>query len=239
MKKCQPRRVAQQGENSDSQWFCNHISAYDCFLEHNGLIDEISRMRRHLDFHDPFAVSNVSREIQDLIALAPSPADLEQTILSSYARMTERIQEASHKQHEDIGVALRSSAIGEDRQLSCGGQYLTVLNVPQQKPIDTVSDEQGPGSVRLGAPIPLDLHIIDLGGGLTAVSSFSKRVTAEQIVSPPLKAVLDGMLHKERRNQGPKPIDLDGFLSVVREQVALPVSAALFAAPKNFPTNKM
>ena len=87
---------------------------------------------------------------------------------------------------------------------------------------DIVSDVQGAGAFKLVAPVPLDLHIIELGGGLTGVSSFSKRVTIDQIVSVPLKAVLDGMLHEDLRNQGPRPIDLGGFMSVVREQMFAP-----------------
>jgi len=91
---------------------------------------------------------------------------------------------------------------------------------------DVVSDEQGAGSFKLVAPIPLDLHIIDLGGGLEGVSSFSMRVTVDQIASRPFKALLKGMLHEDLRAQGPRPVDLGGFLSVVREQMFSPNNMA-------------
>lgn len=117
--------------------FAITTSAYSYFLEKNDLIDEINRMRRHLDLHDPHAINNVSQEIQGLIAIAPIPIDLECTILSSYDRMAERIQKVSNKQPREIRVALRSSAIGEDSQLSYAGQYLSVLNVRRDELIDT------------------------------------------------------------------------------------------------------
>jgi pyruvate,water dikinase len=87
---------------------------------------------------------------------------------------------------------------------------------------DIVSDIEGAGGFKLVAPLPLDLHIIDLGGGLTGCSNASKRVTVDQVVSSPLKAVLNGMLHKDLRHQGPRPVELGGFLSVLQEQMLAP-----------------
>jgi pyruvate,water dikinase len=84
---------------------------------------------------------------------------------------------------------------------------------------DILSDTHGGGAVQLIAPIPLDLHIIDLGGGLTGVSGYTRRVTVDQVSSIPFKAVLSGMLHEDLRSHGPRAIDLGGFLSVMREQM--------------------
>ena len=91
---------------------------------------------------------------------------------------------------------------------------------------DEVSDTEGAGALKLKAPIPLDLHIIDLGGGLTGVSPYSRHVTVDQVISIPFAAVLQGMLHKGLRNQGPRPIDLGGFFSVMREQMLSPDNMA-------------
>lgn len=87
---------------------------------------------------------------------------------------------------------------------------------------DVLSDTEGAGALKLVAPIPLDLHIIDLGGGLTGVSPYSRRVTVDQVVSVPFAAVLRGMLHEDLRQRGPRPVDLGGFFSVVREQMFAP-----------------
>jgi pyruvate, water dikinase len=87
---------------------------------------------------------------------------------------------------------------------------------------DIVSDTEGAGALKLRAPIPLDLHIIDLGDGLTGADAYTKWVTVDQIASVPFKALLKGMLHEDLRNQGPRPVDLGGFLSVMREQMLAP-----------------
>jgi pyruvate,water dikinase len=91
---------------------------------------------------------------------------------------------------------------------------------------DLVSDTSGGGSLKLVAPIPLDLHIIDLGGGLERAWPSSPRVTVDQISSVPFKALLKGMLREDLRFQGPRPVDLGGFLSVIREQMLAPNNMA-------------
>lgn len=83
---------------------------------------------------------------------------------------------------------------------------------------DLVSDVKG-GALKLDAPLPLDLYIIDLGEGLTGVSEKSKKVTVDKIVSAPFRALLKGMLHEDLRFQGPRPIELKGFFSVMSEQM--------------------
>ncbi|HJX32162.1 MAG TPA: PEP/pyruvate-binding domain-containing protein, partial [Thermodesulfobacteriota bacterium] len=83
---------------------------------------------------------------------------------------------------------------------------------------DLVSDVKG-GALKLDAPLPLDLYIIDLGEGLAGVTEKSKKVSVDKIVSVPLRALLKGMLHEDLRFQGPRPIELKGFFSVMSEQM--------------------
>jgi pyruvate,water dikinase len=83
---------------------------------------------------------------------------------------------------------------------------------------DLVSDKTG-GAAKLEAPIPLDLYLIDLGGGLTPDAVAAPKVTVAQIASVPLQALLKGMLHEELRGVEPRPIQLSGLLSVMREQM--------------------
>ncbi len=83
---------------------------------------------------------------------------------------------------------------------------------------DLVSETEG-YAAKLIAPIPLDLHLIDLGGGLSPDGHAAHRVTVEQIASAPLKALLQGMLHEDLRFQEPRPVQLSGLLSVMREQM--------------------
>jgi len=90
---------------------------------------------------------------------------------------------------------------------------------------DIVSDIKGAGAVRLKAPIRLDLHIIDLGGGLTGTSTHTPQVKVDQVTSIPFKAVLTGMMHEDLLKQGPRPVNVEGFLSVMRGQMLAPTHA--------------
>jgi pyruvate,water dikinase len=91
---------------------------------------------------------------------------------------------------------------------------------------DILSDTRGSGARKLVGPIPLDLYVIDLGGGLSGVSDYSRRVTLDQVASLPFKALLEGMIYVGSRMQGPRPVDLGGFFSVMREQMLAPGAAA-------------
>jgi pyruvate, water dikinase len=83
---------------------------------------------------------------------------------------------------------------------------------------DLVTDREG-GAVKLDAPIPLDLFIIDLGEGLEPGRLGGDRVKVDQIRSIPFRALLQGMLHEELRVYGPRPVQFTGFFSVMREQM--------------------
>lgn len=83
---------------------------------------------------------------------------------------------------------------------------------------DVVSNGRG-AALKLKAPIPLDLYVIDLGGGLSNVEPGSKKVIVEQVNSVPFQALLKGMLHKDLIVYEPRPIELKGFFSVMTEQM--------------------
>lgn len=92
---------------------------------------------------------------------------------------------------------------------------------------DFVSEHPG-FAVKLSAPIPLDLYVIDLGGGIAEGEEHSRRVQHDRIVSVPFRALLDGMLHKDLVVQNPRPVELRGFLSVMSEQMLSPTGAERF-----------
>jgi len=92
--------------------------------------------------------------------------------------------------------------------------------------ISDLVSHRGGGAVRLKAPIPLDLYIIDLGAGLTGVKEGARQVTLEQVASAPFKALLQGMTSKELQTMEPRPIELGGFFSVMREQFLTPEKGA-------------
>lgn len=86
---------------------------------------------------------------------------------------------------------------------------------------DLVSHKEG-AAVKLKAPIPLDLYLMDLGGGLSPLTERVKKVTVAEIASLPLRALLKGLLHEDLRWHGPRPVDLGGFFSVMKEQMLRP-----------------
>ena len=84
---------------------------------------------------------------------------------------------------------------------------------------DRASDA-GAVSCQLKARLPIDLHLIDLGGGLRDVDG--PYVYPDQIVSAPLAALLSGMLRPDVHVRGPRPVDVGGFLSVMSQHLLEP-----------------
>lgn len=101
---------------------------FTSFLSHNDLFERISAAKMQIDPRSPEAIAKSSEEIQRLITLAEVPAEVESAIQSAYLRMRQRL--STNENSFFLRVALRSSATGEDSDLSFAGQYLSVLNVP-------------------------------------------------------------------------------------------------------------
>ncbi len=74
-------------------------------------------------------------------------------------------------------------------------------------------------SARLQARLPIDLHVIDLFGGLTVDATRVRTVLPEQVVSVPFKALLKGILREDLGARQPRPVNLGGFFSVMSEQM--------------------
>jgi pyruvate,water dikinase len=66
---------------------------------------------------------------------------------------------------------------------------------------------------RLVSEIPMEIMVIDLGGGLAPEAAGRAKVTPEDFRSRPMRAYWRGM--SAAGWKGPKPIDLAGFMSVV------------------------
>ncbi len=75
------------------------------------------------------------------------------------------------------------------------------------------------GDARRQAPLldvflPVDLYVIDLGGGLTSPRG-SRRVRRSDVASPLFASLLDGMLHHGIPRGGPRALSARGFFQVV------------------------
>ncbi|MDP3181309.1 MAG: PEP/pyruvate-binding domain-containing protein [Desulfobaccales bacterium] len=99
------------------------------------------------------------------------------------------------------------------------GRLVHELSYTEMFKISDLVSNQGGGALKLDAPIPLDLYLIDLGGGLTGVAARATKVTVDQVASAPLKALLKGMLHEGLGAWEPRPIQFAGLFAVMREQM--------------------
>ena len=83
---------------------------------------------------------------------------------------------------------------------------------------DSLSESAGAGAAsRLVCAVPLDLYVIDLGGGLKP--PHRPEVTPADVTSVPFRYVLDGMLNPAVQARGPRPVNMRGFLSVMGQSM--------------------
>jgi len=87
-------------------------------------------------------------------------------------------------------------------------------------------------SYRLDVFLPIDLYIVDLGGGILKGAVKGRKVKPSQIASVPLSAFVKGMLHEKIPRFGPRPIDARGLLSVMmRHALRDPLQEPTFRDP--------
>lgn len=106
--------------------FAVTTAAYELFVESAGLRRVVRRAKMDLDPADPDSARRVSEDIQRAFLTAPLPDELERAIHEACEALRARL---GPDRPDAAAVALRSSAIGEDGELSFAGQYLTVLGV--------------------------------------------------------------------------------------------------------------
>ncbi len=100
-------------------------------------------------------------------------------------------------------------------------RYAHELSYQEMFAISDSAVDAGGVALKLKAPLPIDLHIIDLDGGMR-VEPGARNVTPEQITSAPLRALLGGMLRPEVMFRKPRPINMGGFMSVMGQQMINP-----------------
>jgi pyruvate,water dikinase len=86
-------------------------------------------------------------------------------------------------------------------------------------------------SYHLDIFLPIDLYIIDLGGGVIPPEK-GRKIKRSKVTSVPLAAILRGMLHEKLPRFGPKPIDVGGLFSMMmRHALNNPESERTFRDP--------
>ena len=96
-------------------------------------------------------------------------------------------------------------------------RYVHELSYTEMFRLSDNASEAGAVAVQLRCRVPLDLCVIDLGEGLK--NPEAPFTTPQQVLSVPLSRVLDGMLAPEVQARGPRPVDMQGFLSVMGQSM--------------------
>jgi pyruvate,water dikinase len=94
------------------------------------------------------------------------------------------------------------------------------------------SQDTGPAK-RLEMNIPLDLIILDLGGGVKPTSTLSKTIRIEDIASEPLRPLIEGLLTPGIWSREPVPMDLDGFMASATRSELSTVAGASQSTQRN------
>jgi pyruvate, water dikinase len=103
--------------------FVTTAAAYELFLSHNNLQEEINRRIQSMEEEDIATIYRLSSEIQMLIINSEIPPALAGAISEAYQNLAADSQPG-------LKVSLRSSGIGEDSEnISFAGQYRSELNV--------------------------------------------------------------------------------------------------------------
>ena len=97
-------------------------AAFRAFFEEAGLFETIASIRLGITPDDPASMAAAAEDIQAAILRAPLPEAVAREIAAAADRLEARLGPG-------MRLAVRSSAIGEDGELSFAGQYLTMLNV--------------------------------------------------------------------------------------------------------------
>jgi pyruvate,water dikinase len=82
---------------------------------------------------------------------------------------------------------------------------------------DRLTDRCANAARHLVCSVPLDLYVIDLGGGLKIPEAST--VSPEDVISVPFRYLLDGMLHPDVQAKGPRSVNMRGFLSVMGQSL--------------------
>jgi pyruvate,water dikinase len=97
--------------------------AFQCFMDHNGLRDRVKTIIADWETGN-LSGEQASAEIQALIMAGTTPPQVNQAVHSALKRLRKTAG------GEDFFLAVRSSAWGEDSELSFAGQYKSLLNQP-------------------------------------------------------------------------------------------------------------
>ena len=111
------------------------------------------------------------------------------------------------------------------RATSCRSVH-DIVRFAHEKAIQTVftlgdaeADGRHSATRVLESDVPIDLHVLDLGGGIAPEARVGPRVRPEEISSVPFRALWRGIAHPEVSWAGREYVTLSGFASVVARAI--------------------
>ncbi len=113
--------------------FVISTNAFYYFIEHNHLRKAIDTKLSDLDINSHSSLNRTSEELIALVMNARIPPDLEDAVFDAY-------KACQWANKDDIRIAMRSSAVGEDGPSSFAGQYTTVLDVKQNRVLNAYKE---------------------------------------------------------------------------------------------------
>ena len=103
-------------------------AAFSRFLSAHDLWDRVSRLSGVLEMYGPQALDTACRDVQVAIVQSPVPEEIAEAILAAHRSLGGG---------DEVLVAVRSSALGEDGTSSHAGQYYSELNVGHDLLLDS------------------------------------------------------------------------------------------------------
>jgi pyruvate,water dikinase len=116
-------QLARSGEHPVPPLFAVTVHGFRLFMEATGLKDLLEEAQAMTDLTDGPDLKTFSDMIAGAILGAPLPKILEEVLGKA-------VQELKGRMHQEVGLAVRSSAVVEDAASSFAGQFESVLNVP-------------------------------------------------------------------------------------------------------------
>ena len=110
--------------------FAITIRAFKAFMDHNHLQMKMNALNSAWQKGDP-AKNHASEEIRKSILEGTVPAPLQKEIVNGLDKLYQSVDS------DEVMLAIRSSAMGEDREHTFAGQYLSLLNEPRGNMLQT------------------------------------------------------------------------------------------------------
>jgi pyruvate,water dikinase len=105
--------------------FAVTTKGFHTFFDYNELKEEIIKQKNIIYINEFDLLNSLSAEVLQLVRSKPLPPELEREILAAC--------NALWGDDQEVLVAMRSSAVGEDGDISYAGQYLTLLGITRSE----------------------------------------------------------------------------------------------------------